>query len=809
MWKMKKAKDKKISWTESIIKDYFGDGDIVQRVLEAFAEEGISSNINENADEFLEILKWINKVKGADKHCEYRLLAMDEDKIDCAIISARACIYRSSRTCPIYKNKGERFLFSLTRIGEIFNAEGLNPKDVPLVKSIIQALDKTLSDGFCPREIALALFALYDFLVDFVVDRTVEIIQKNEAREMIVEGKIKLAHSLRKKGKIREELQILKKIEKTDKKYCKGYDAVEGRIVELEIKLGKRPSFKSLKRTIKHNGGKIILKYAKEQGISLMQKNDYAGAIEYFEIIPKKYLDSESFKIYAACCEETGDIKSAYKLYKRVSAPESHLNLAACNFKLQKYEECWKEVTLLFSFENISVKTLEAALKMVKDLDNVMQFSHGDKDDILNLCNVVLSKKPESKVARGIFEKIKREKKERINSRKKTAGGFIKQRKFRLACNALLKIPKDEQDGWIIKKVAFCYKKEGDYKNSLIWYKKLLKPKSKDILWDMILFALKERDFNFASELCQELKGMNIDMNGIPHPDVKAFILEGEGNYEDAIDCYVNKDLILQLADKLEKDKKFLLCAKCFLNAHKKLAPKGYKKKAEDILEKYEDSLPIREKVEVRRSLEKKYQVSLSRKELVICDTNIFVHKGFYGTCGYERLDKNMKRRVELIVSKFNFLSNTQKIGATDTSREQLRPVCERLFVILNVEDEKEQKIVMERAKKYIKKYKQDVVIDEGALDKVRKFYLPFVFHTKKITEWKIKNKSENETTKIIGRRDGGLMPEESDMKLLAECISLYNSRVKGVNQISLLSDDTDFKEFRDEIKSMFDIKVY
>lgn len=806
---MKKEKDEKISWTESIIKDYFGDNDIVQRVLEVFAEEGIPSHINENAEEFLEILKWINKVKGADKHCEYRLLAIDENKIDCAIISGRPCISRSSKTCPIYKNKGERFLFSLTRIGEILNAEGLNPKDDPFVKLIIQALDKTLSNGFCPREIALALFALYDFLVEFVIDRTVEIMQGHKKRETKVEEKIKLARSLRKKGKIKEELQILKKIEKIDKEYCKDYDAVEGRIVELEIKLGERPSLKSLKRTIKHNGRKIILKYAKEQGISLMQKNDYTGAIEYFKVIPKKYLDSESLKIYAACYEKTGDIKSAYKLYKQVSAPESHLNLARCNFKLQKYEECWKEITLLFSLGNIPVKTLEAALKMIEDLDNAMQLSQGDKDDILSLCNVVLSKKPESKVARGIFEKIEREKKERINSRKKASEGFIKKRKFRRARNVLLKIPKNRQDDWIIKKVAFCYKKEGAYKNSLIWYKKLPNPKSKDVLWDMILFALRVKDFNFASELCRELKKVNIDMNEIPHSDVKAFILESEGNYEDAINCCVNKDLILRFADKLKKDKKFLLCAECFLNIHKKLATKGYKKKAEDVLEKYGNSLPINETVEVRRSLEKKYQVSLSRKELVICDTNVFVHKGFYGTRGYERLDKNLKRRVELIVNKFNSLSNTQRIGATNTAREQLRPVCKRLFRILNVEDEKEREIVMERAKKYIQKYKQDVVLDEGALDKVRKFYLPFVFHTKKITEWKIKNKSENESTKIIGKRDGGLMPEESDMKLLAECISLYNSHVKGINQISLLSDDLDFKEFRDEIKSRFDIKVY
>ncbi len=806
---MKKVKDEKISWTENLIREYFGDDDIVQRVLEVVAEEGIPSNVNENADEFLEILKWINKFKGADKHCEYRLLVMDENKIDCAIVSGRSCISRSSKTCPIFKNKGERFLFSRTRMGEILNAEGLNPKNDPLVRSIIQALDKTLSDGFCPREIALALFALYDFLVEFIVDRTVEVMQESEKREMIVEEKIKFACSLRKEGKIREELRILKKIENTDKEYCRDYDVVEERIVELEIKLGKRPSFESLKRTIKHNEGKIILKYTKKQGISLMQKNDYAGAIEYFEIIPKEYLDSESLKIYAACCEKTGDIKNAYKLYKQVSAPESHLNLARCNFMLQKYEECWKEITLLFSLGNIPVRILEDALKIVKDLDNAMQFNQGDKNDILSLCNVVLSKKPESKVARGIFEKIEREKKERINIKKKAAEGFIKKRKFRRARNVLLKIPKNRQDAWIIKKVAFCYKKEGAYKNSLIWYKKLPNPKSKDVLWDMILSALREKDFNFASELYRELKKINIDMNEIPHSDVRAYILESEGNYEDAINCYKNKDLILRFADKLKKERKFLLCAKCFLNVHKKLIAKGYTKKAEEVMEKYEDSLPVSEKVEVRRSLEKKYQVRLRRKELVICDTNIFVHKGFYGTNGYERLDKNMKRRVEVIVDKFNFLSNTQKIGATNTAREQLRPVCERLFVILNVEDEKEREIVMERAKKYITKYKQDVVVDEGALDKVRKFYLPFVFHTKKITEWKIRNKSENESTRIIGKRDGGLMPEESDMKLLAECISLYNSRVKGINQISLLSDDTDFKEFRDEIKSRFDIKVY
>ncbi|MEA1905011.1 MAG: hypothetical protein U9M97_03925 [Candidatus Hadarchaeota archaeon] len=59
-------------------------------------------------------------------------------------------------------------------------------------------------------------------------------------------------------------------------------------------------------------------------------------------------------------------------------------------------------------------------------------------------------------------------------------------------------------------------------------------------------------------------------------------------------------------------------------------------------------------------------------------------------------------------------------------------------------------------------------------------------------------------------RRDlGGNMPEETDIRLLAECIKLNDLCIPRIWRISLFSDDADFKRFSDEIEGEFNIRVY
>jgi hypothetical protein len=792
----KKEKNKKILLTKEQIINYFGDDKQVKKILKISADKKILPRIQEDAEN---LTKTIETIKTNNFCCQYR------NELTC-LITLRKCQYRSFKQCMTYRYKGRHyFLFVIFSQNQSLALYFL--KNEPVCSAMIKALDKIIGDGFCPKEISLAFYILfYNFL-----DLTIIKYNRESKKEKIIKRKkitstnikLKEAKLLNKQGKYNDSLKILKKIKKED---CKNYNFVNQRIVELRIELGKHPSYESLKSAILNRHKKIFFKYAKNRANELKKEKDFKGAIKYYLLIPRKYFTLRTLRNYAICLEKRHNYSYACKLYHQINLPISYFDRARCYYKLKKYPECWEEIVILFSLKNSSIATKENVLKLAKELYKNKLLNKYQIENLVKLSKQILSIKPESKVAISIIKKFNQEKIEWVDYRKKDARKFLNKKNYEKACSILLEIPENLIDEWSIEQIALCYEKLDNYPNALKWHSKL--PINKQTITKRILLTL-HLDFEKAYDLLKYLKEYNIWIDDIKDPNVKGYIFEIEGKYDDAVDRYESENLLFHLVKIFQKNQDYIRITKCYLKLYKVTKKKENLGKAEECLQKFEEKLTVKEKSINREFLETKFKINLKRKELVICDTNVFVHKVFYNSPEYQKYDSRSKRHFDILVKNFDCLKKSHMIVATNTVKEQLKIVCIGLFNELHINNEKEKSRLIERLERYIKKYYQDVIFDDEKLKMISTFYLRFSDRIKSISDKKIQRKSFRAAKQILHKRSQGYLPEETDIKLLAECISFNEMSIEGVNQISLFSDDADFRDFKKEIKERFSIKVY
>jgi len=155
--------EEKIKWTEQEVAEYFGNGPLVCEALKDLKDDDIMF-FKKSVDEFLHLVK---EIKGDDKLCEYRSEGFCNIKM-------RHCMFRSSKLCPTYRNKGRHFLLSWATqdIGSgSFDLLIAHPYFEPLVN----AADRIVSSGHCPRNIAFAFVILHSYLHDMVEEELVEL----------------------------------------------------------------------------------------------------------------------------------------------------------------------------------------------------------------------------------------------------------------------------------------------------------------------------------------------------------------------------------------------------------------------------------------------------------------------------------------------------------------------------------------------------------------------------------------------------------------------------------------------------------
>lgn len=156
--------EEKFEWSEEKIAEYFGDEALVREVLNSFKDKEIPQFVQEEAKKFLEVVR---NIKEKNERCEFRKGGMCKIKL-------RPCMYRANKMCPTYRNKGSHLLLSTC-------ANEFGPKSLdlltahPFFEPLANCLDKALSSGDCPENIALALIILQDYLFSSIEDELKEL----------------------------------------------------------------------------------------------------------------------------------------------------------------------------------------------------------------------------------------------------------------------------------------------------------------------------------------------------------------------------------------------------------------------------------------------------------------------------------------------------------------------------------------------------------------------------------------------------------------------------------------------------------
>lgn len=212
-------------------------------------------------------------------------------------------------------------------------------------------------------------------------------------------------------------------------------------------------------------------------------------------------------------------------------------------------------------------------------------------------------------------------------------------------------------------------------------------------------------------------------------------------------------------------------------------------------------------------------------KSNVICDSNICIFRTLANV--------EPKIYIDLLTKTQKFLNDITNTGMeckliiTDTIKTELLNKNDNSYILIksiqNFCKEKlhwspydyriqkitrnaEKSIIKFVDKKHISKVLLDFDVDyEKELKDINDFYLKYPKKLSEITQKKLSSKSDKEKQWKISQRPNDL-PEEPDRKILAETLELKRNFPKVDNCI--LTNDSDFIEFTNEIRSKFEIQI-
>jgi hypothetical protein len=204
----------------------------------------------------------------------------------------------------------------------------------------------------------------------------------------------------------------------------------------------------------------------------------------------------------------------------------------------------------------------------------------------------------------------------------------------------------------------------------------------------------------------------------------------------------------------------------------------------------------------------------IPKGEIIICDGNVWIakmekplstekgrisfHSDHYSEKVFERLaNYNEMVMTTLIKTEIeNFLSyELSRLG---------KPIKSGRGMPWSIKISNQ---ITKLSKEMIKKYSYSELIKYKSSDlvKIKKFYHDRLIALEKITIQKICGCSPNEKLRRLVKREGYL-PEINDRKILADAIALSKEKNK---QVSILTNDSDFIDFTEDLFNKFKIKIY
>lgn len=209
----------------------------------------------------------------------------------------------------------------------------------------------------------------------------------------------------------------------------------------------------------------------------------------------------------------------------------------------------------------------------------------------------------------------------------------------------------------------------------------------------------------------------------------------------------------------------------------------------------------------------------------VILDSNICIYRTL--AVVEPKIYYDLLHKTQRYINDITNSPKNCRIIVTDTVKKELLDENDKSYIIIrSIKDfcvrklswspygYKIQKIIR-NAQKSIKKFVDkksihllisDFKVNYGSeLPAINKFYLKYPKKLKQITQNKIRFLSQQEKACKLANRPQNL-PEESDRKILAEAINI-KKRLDD-QETYILTNDSDFTEFCEEIKSKFGVNI-
>ncbi len=187
--------------------------------------------------------------------------------------------------------------------------------------------------------------------------------------------------------------------------------------------------------------------------------------------------------------------------------------------------------------------------------------------------------------------------------------------------------------------------------------------------------------------------------------------------------------------------------------------------------------------------------------KVLALDSNVVINhltkdvNGFYSNDVFDLEKLGNNNKFVITPSVFDEVEEHVKF-MLDKRRKQIEK-----YKDFNFKDIKEK--IYSKLDKLKEKYAVDVKVDDESLTGIKKLYSNYLIELEWIMKGKLMGKSLSHKLRKLAQREG-MMPEDGDLRLLAEVIALNENRDMG-----LLSQDRDFTNFVGPIKKAFSVEIY
>jgi tetratricopeptide (TPR) repeat protein len=577
------------------------------------------------------------------------------------------------------------------------------------------------------------------------------------------------------------------------------------RLARLELE-AKTPGWtERVKEAVKQGSrdATLLLALAKQAArIAPEQPNE---AVALFRLAARGVqLSPEDSTVFATALLATGRPAEAGKVYAELGAidPSRYLDAARAFAACGDERHAMSAVGALLD-SGMSLKQLREGYDLAASL--------APPDAMRPLAEKLLTKDAEHKGAQSLLDRLKARDFQALMetaalSRSEGLSAFVR-RNWSNAAERLSAVPEEFRDEETRRALAGAFEELGRTEEALRLYE-TLQP-SRQVLEGLARCQARLRRFVDARESVKALLGI-MDAEEMPtlggNPDLHGLLAEARGDLGGAAGLFEDEGLLHSISEAARKRSDAI----AEYEALSRLANR-YPTRTSEVrgrLAVLDPAVPVRVKGRHRSDL----------PILVLCDTNVLVANLMEDPLMPRELDDlrnpSAAKRLQDMRS-----SKDVRIAVTRTvAREFVALLSYRYAVEQNEEVADALRTLLERADAITESLDVRKVagvvprVGDADVERVRGFYRQFRARLRIITERKVQRKPQSSAA-IVRKRTRGVskataLPETADLRLLAEAAWLVDASVAGIGGIGIVSEDADFRHFKDEIEKTFKVRV-